>query len=100
MTGTVFTIFNFGTVNAHLSYNYSVPQTEFGIISYGRNLFGWEPREFSIAIPKVPQQNTSEESRLLSLVEKGNTEPLHIIKNKPPKWNEGSSFFLIFSFLF
>jgi len=96
LVGTVFTIFDFGTANAHSSYNYSVPQTELAIVSYGKSFLGWEPREFGAMVPKVLKTNSDNESRLFNLIEKGSTESFHIIRNKPPKWNEGFFYFYFY----
>jgi hypothetical protein len=87
LTGTAFTIFDFGAQNASGCFGFAPPQTELGLVSYGRNLFGWEPREFSIAVPKVERPNEGTET-LLDSVDKGNKDDFHFMYNKPPKWNE------------
>ena len=80
-------MFDFGSQNARHCSGYAPPQTELGLISYGRNLFGWEPREFSIAVPKDAHPNDGDET-LLSAIDRGQKDSFCFIYNKPPKWNE------------
>jgi len=113
LTGTLFTIFDYGCPNAAQSHGYAPYQTELALVSYGRNLFGWEPREFSIALPKnlnypvnanslTPSANsvdtqgardvngwgTVKQDYLMAAFERQEKDKFIKVSNVPPKWNE------------
>ena len=87
LLGTGFTIFDFGVQNSAKCFGFAPAQTELAVVSYGRNLFGWEPREFSIAVPKAPAPNQGSET-LMSALDQGQKDAFTFVYNKPPKWNE------------
>jgi hypothetical protein len=55
MTGTVFTVYDHGQpcqMNAPLAMADVLPaRREIGLVLYERNILGWEPREFQVALP-------------------------------------------------
>ena len=124
LTGTVFTVFDHGQPSRPgtpvAMGSVLPPRKELGIVLYERNILGWEPREFQVALPvyaptRAPAAallgrtltvarragaptrerssaplDTSQNPSLADQWAAARFSGLIHIKNRAPKWNEGT----------
>ncbi|XP_004694049.1 PREDICTED: tubby-related protein 2 [Condylura cristata] len=103
--GTKFTIFDNGVNPDRKNF---VPETarireELGAVCYETNVLGFRgPRKMTVIIPGIDAQNRrisvqpqNEQESLLNRLQRGASQGLLLLQNKPPAWNDESGAYVL-----